>query len=193
MSLEDADAGLRSQVLAAFVDGEPLTVEDVAIATCVPEPAVEDALAELVEDGELHRTTVRGVDIRQRKEAERADVDLERPVELYHRDEEDLRDGIGTEDGHRIDAEDRRDRQLARQDVEGASDMMRDWRRDAVRGAHDYLREEGPCDDEEIREAVYPAHEAGFSDEDAWWECVRPRLARLPGVAVADGEWLVED
>lgn len=193
MSFEDADAGLRSQVLAAFVDAESLTVEEVAIAACVPEPAAADALAELVEDGSLRQTTVRGVDIRQRKDAERADADLEQPVDLFHRRAEDLESAVGTADGREADADDRRERRLARMDVGGASDMMRDWRRDAVRGAHDHLREAGPCEPATIREAVYPTHEAGFDDADAWWDCVRPRLARLPGVVVEDGEWTVRE
>lgn len=199
MSPESDDDAVRRRVLTAIVDGEPLSVREVAIAADVPESDAAEALEALVADGHLRHTTVRGVDIRVRKEAEQAGVDLEAPVECYYPSAESLLDGVGTTDGLAAapagddesgDADvDPLDRRLARMDVEGASEMMRDWRRDAVRAAYEFLRESGPADPEAIQEAVYPAHQAGFDDPSNWWDCVRPRLLRLPGVAVDDGAW----
>jgi len=187
MSLEVDGPELRERVRSAFVDAEPLTTAEVAVAADVPEPAATDALLELVEAGDLRQTEVRGVDIRQRKYAEEADdVDLEAPIECYYRPAEDLLETVGTRDGSDVSEDaDRIGRRLARMDVAGASEMMRDWKRDAVRAAYEHLEAEGPCEPTEIREVVYPAHEAGFDDAEAWWDCVRPRLARLPGVVVA--------
>lgn len=182
------------RVLAAFVDGEPLTVADVAIAADLAEAEARTTLETLVEDGALLHTTVRGVDIRHRKRAEAAeDVDLEAPIDCYYRPPAAVAEGVGSRDGARIDEDaDRLDRRLARMDVPGASEMMRDWRRDAVRAAYEYLEEHGPAAPEAIVEAVYPAHEAGFEDSEPWWACVRPRLARLRGVDVdEEGRWLV--
>lgn len=190
MSLEADDPAVRERVLAAFVDAEPLTRREVALAADLPEPLAGDVLAALVEEGALVRTTARGVDVRHRKEAEDADVDLESPVELFHRSAEDLADGPGIEDD--VDAADALGSRIARMDVPGASRMMRDWRRDAVRGAYEHLRSEGATDPAELREVVYPAHEAGFDDPEAWWAFVRPRLARLPGVTRSGGAWTVE-
>lgn len=183
---------IHDRAFGAFVDAEPLSVPEVAVATGLPTEDVREALADLVEAGRLRRTAVRGVDVSQRKAAEAADVDLETPIVLYHRQPEALLSGIGTADGAGIDADaDRIGRRLARMDVPGASGMMRNWRRDAVRAAYDHLLEHGPADSATIRAAVFPAHEAGFDDPDAWWACIRPRLARLPGVTVEDGQWRV--
>lgn len=195
MSLEVEGEALRRRVRGAFIDAEPLTLPEVAVAADVPEPAAEEALEALVEAGDLRHAQVRGVDIRERKRAEdHDDVDLEAPIDCYHRPAEDLLEGVGTRDGRDVSADaDRIDRRLARMDVDGASEMMRDWRRGAVRAAHEYLEAEGPCEPAAITEVVYPAHEAGIDDAEAWWEFVRPRLARLPGVEVVEGEWDVRE
>jgi hypothetical protein len=194
MSLEVDGPELRERVRAAFVDAEPLTTADVAVAADVPEPAAADALEELVVAGDLRHAEVRGVDIRQRKFAEDAeDVDLEAPVDLYHRPAADLQETVGTRDGSDVSEDaDRIGRRLARMDVPGSSEMMRDWKRDAVRAAFEHLDAEGPCEPAALREVVYPAHEAGFDDAEVWWDCVRPRLARLQGVVVDGSEWDVE-
>jgi len=193
MSLEADDPDVRARVLAAFVDAEPLSPRDVAVAADLPVPAARDVLSALVDAGELHRTEVRGVDIRQRKAAEDAEVDLERPIELFQRPAEALRDGTGVDTDPGGDSPDPVDRRLGRMDVPGASGMMRDWRRDAVRAAHEHLREEGPAEPAELRDVVYPAHEAGFDDAREWWAFVRPRLARLPGVTTTEAAWTVRD
>jgi hypothetical protein len=194
MALEVDGPELRERVRAVFVDAEPLTTADVAVAADVPEPAAAEALEDLVEAGDLRHAQVRGVDIRQRKYAEDAEeVDLEEAIDLYHRPAEDLLETVGTRDGDDVSADaDLIGRRLARMDVPGSSEMMRDWKRDAVRAAYEHLEAEGPCEPAEIREIVYPAHEAGFDDAEAWWDCVRPRLARLPGVVVDGTEWNVE-
>lgn len=195
MSLEVDGPELRERVRAAFVDAEPLTTADVAVAADVPEPAAAEALEDLVEAGDLRHVQVRGVDIRQRKFAEDAeDVDLEEPIDLYHRPAEDLLETTGSRAAGDVPEDaDRIGRRLARMDVPGASEMMRDWKRDAVRATFEHLDAEGPCEPATLREVVYPAHEAGFDDAEAWWDCVRPRLARLPGVVVEGSEWAVEE
>ena len=67
-------------------------------------------------------------------------------------------------------------------DVPGTSGMMRDWRRDAVRAAFDFLVEAGTVEEPAFREEVYPVQTASYDDADAWWAMVRPRLRTLPGV-----------
>lgn len=193
MSLEVDGPELRERVRSAFVDAEPLRPAEVAVAADVPEPVAADVLEELVSAGDLRHVAVRGVDIRQRKQVEDDEVDPSAAIDCYHRPAADLADTVGTRDGNdlRPDA-DRIDRRLARMDVPGASGMMRDWKRDAVRAAHAHLEDAGPCDPAELRDVVYPAHEAGFDDAESWWDCVRPRLARLPGVVVEQGRWNVE-
>lgn len=193
MSLEADDPEIRERVRDAFVDAEPLSATEVAVAADLPEPAARDVLSALVDADELRHTEVRGVDIRERKAAEEADVDLERPVELFRRPEPSLVEGTGIEDDPGGSDADPIDRRLGRMDVPGNSEMMRDWRRDAVRAAYEHLRDSGPAETADVRETVYPAHEAGFDDADAWWAFVRPRLARLPGVTTLQAEWTVED
>ena len=194
MSLDVDGPELRERVRGAFVDAEPLTTAEVAVAADVPEPAAAETLEALVEAGDLRHAQVRGVDIRQRKLAEDDDeIDLEEPFDLYFRHADDLLETVGTRDGSEVsDEADQVGRRLTRMDVGGASEMMRDWKRDAVRAAREHLLASGPCDPEELRGVVYPAHEAGFDDAEAWWDCVRPRLARLPGVVVDHGTWDAE-
>lgn len=189
MSLEAEASALHERVLGVFVDAEPLTAAEVAVAAAVDPEDAAAALEALVADDELHHATVRGVDIRHRKRAEDDDaVDLEEPIDLYHRPAAALAEGVGSVDGAAVDDADELGRRLARMDVEGASEMMRSWRRDAVRAAYDHLDDAGPTATAALVEAVYPAHQAGFDDADAWWDCVRPRLLRLPGVTVEDVE-----
>ncbi|GAB3689359.1 hypothetical protein GCM10028857_24600 [Salinarchaeum chitinilyticum] len=195
MSLEVDGPELLERVRSAFVDAEPLRTAEVAVAADVPEPAARDALEELVAAGDLRHASVRGVDIRQRKHAENDDtVDLGAAIDVYHRPAADLVETVGTRDGSEMHADaDPIARRLARMDVPGASEMMRDWKRDAVRAAREHLETAGPCAPDEIRDVVYPAHEAGFDDAESWWAFVRPRLARLPGVVVEQGAWTLED
>ncbi|WP_248517405.1 hypothetical protein [Salinarchaeum laminariae] len=194
MSLEVDGPELRERVRSAFVDAEPLSTAEVAVAADVPEPAAADVIEDLVSAGDLRHATVRGVDIRQRKLVEDDDeIDLGEAIDCYHRPAADLAETVGTRDASEIGPDaDRIGRRLARMDVPGASEMMRDWKRDAVRAAHEHLEDAGPCDSEELQTVVYPAHEAGFDDAESWWDCVRPRLVRLPGVVIEQGQWNVD-
>lgn len=61
----------------------------------------------------------------------------------------------------------------------------------ALRGAFSFLHYWGDATAAEIVDAVYSEDPAGFDDPLAWWrECVRDRLAELPGVepALSPGE-----
>lgn len=92
------------------------------------------------------------------------------------------------------DLEERVEQALAELSVPGTSEMMRDWRRDAVRAAFEFVAEEGPVVESEFTECVFPTQNAGYDDPGRWWEMVEPRLARLPGVSPpAEGEVWTSD
>lgn len=191
---QDRDEGERvasvppDRALEAFVDAAPRTAADVAAAAGVGEEAAREALSTLRDRGELERRTVSGVDVTAQKAAEEAGIDVDEPIELWYLPAERLAEGPA----ERPDAEDEVGRRLERMDVPGASGMMRNWRRDAVRAAYGYLRSSGGATPDELCEDVYPGHEAGFDDAGDWWAFLRPRLYRLPGVAVDDDVWFVQ-
>jgi hypothetical protein len=177
------------RVLDAFVDGAPRTVDDVAIAANVDTDVARATLEALVEDGTLTRRSVSGVDITERKAAEEADIDLDAEIDLWSLTPDELTEGQSDP----ATAEDRIDRRLERMTVPGASEMMQNWRRDAVRAAYERL---DALDGDELtpaalRDDLFGTHEAGFDTPEAWWDFVRPRLYRLPGVTVEDGCWCV--
>ncbi|WP_323191177.1 hypothetical protein [Halostella sp. PRR32] len=173
-----ADSAERSDVTPesvrdAFVDAAPRTAADVATAVGAPRDAVTDALTSLEAAGDLRRK-------------ELGDDD---PTTLWYLPAATLRD---RETEGIAEADDDIDRALARMTVPGASRMMRDWRRDAVRAVVEHLREGGPAVSDEITENVYPSHSAGYDDPESWWGCVRPRLLSVPGVVHEDGAWRYE-
>lgn len=81
------------------------------------------------------------------------------------------------------------DERLAEFDVPGTSEMMREWRRGAVRAAFEHLHAEGEARSAAIVEAVYPGHRAGYADRGEWWDYVAPMLAALPGVERDGDRW----
>ncbi|NHN46277.1 hypothetical protein G9464_01505 [Halostella sp. JP-L12] len=170
-------------VLAAFVDAAPRTAAEVADAVDAPADAVAEELAALEERGDLRRTEV------PVEGADAAEGDDE-TLSLWYLPAETLRERASE---GLAEADDDVDRALAEMAVPGASRMMRDWRRDAVRAVVEFLREEGPATAAEIRAAVYPPHSAGYDDPDVWWDCVRPRLLSVPGVHREDGVWRSEE
>jgi hypothetical protein len=176
-------------VLVAFVDAAPRTAAEVAVAVDGPEDAVTDALAALEERGDLRRTDAPAADADE-WEAEDGPERGSEAVALWYLPAETLRERVP--EGI-TEADDDIDRALAEMSMPGASRMMRDWRRDAVRAVVEYLREDGPATAAGIRSAVYPPHSAGYDDPDAWWECVRPRLLSVPGVDREDGAWRFEE
>lgn len=59
--------------------------------------------------------------------------------------------------------------------------------RDAVRAAFDLLVRESELRATEIRDRVYPDHDAGYESPSEWWtDCVRDAFESLPGVECRD-------
>jgi|GEM_PF-607855 hypothetical protein len=156
----------RDAVANAFVDAAPRTIAEIAEATGLNHDTTERRLEELVDDGELASKTLQTSGATVRVWYQPATAHVERLAS-------------GSPDDDRTDALDDAIEDL---DVPGVSDMMQNWRRDAIRGAWEYLVEHGAATDAAVIDAVYPGHSAGYDDRDAWWECVRPRLTTLPGV-----------
>lgn len=188
---DDPSGGVGPEtVLAAFVDAAPRTAAEVATAVDAPDDAVADALAALEERGDLRRREVPAGDATEDGVAGGDADGSDQAVALWYLPAETLRERVP--EGV-AEADDDIDRALAEMAVPGASRMMRDWRRDAVRAVVEHLREDGPATAAEIRATVYPPHSAGYDDTDAWWDCVRPRLLSVPGVDREDGAWRYED
>lgn len=145
--------------LAAVPGNDPVSAREVAAELDVPRSVARGALLELSGSDDLEHRQVRG---------------HAGTVDVWYRPQ-----GAASLD-------DRVDDALAELAVPGASELTRDWRRDAVRESVEYLRDAGRADATAVVDAVYPTHEAGYDSEEAWWGMVAPRLARLPGID--DGE-----
>jgi len=148
--------------LSAVPSNDPVSASEVAAELGVAVDVAREALRALTAAGELAHRHVKG----------RAAA-----VDVWYRPRPEAARGL----------EARVDEAIDELDVPGASEMMRNWRRDAVRGALEYLREAGAAEASSVVDAVYPTHAAGFDSEEAWWGMVAPRLERLPGV-VAGGD-----
>jgi len=147
------------RVLAVVADGEPRTATEIAEAVEGGAVALADTLEHLRERGALASKTVGDADVRiwyPPAGSESAPPTDDDPEEI--------------------------DEIVAELDVPGTSEMMRQWRRDAIREAVEFLREHRRATAAEIRDDVFEAHPAGYDDAYVWWETVRPRLAELPGV-----------
>lgn len=155
-------------VYNAFVDAAPRTLPEVIEATGLERDAAERALYALVADGDLDAKTLAADD--------GAAVDAWFLPASAHVE----RLASSPLDADRADAVEDAIDDL---DVPGVSEMMQSWRRDAIREAWEHLVERGAATDAAIVDAVYPGHKAGYDDRESWWECVRPRLRALPGVA----------
>jgi len=156
----------RDAVANAFVDATPRTLPEVVDDIGLECERTRDALDALVAADDLATKRLTAGDATVRAWYLPATAHVERLAS-------------GTPDAERADAvEDA----IATMDVPGVSEMMQDWRRDAIRGAWEYVAEHGAATDDAIVDAVYAAHSAGYDDRGSWWECVRPRLASLPGV-----------
>lgn len=159
------------RIMAVFPDAGPRKTEEVAEAAGVTEHTAVNRLEDLVEEGRLGRRSL---------EVDGATVSLwwltgEEHVERASSPEPADGDGAGA-DHDAVEAA------LADLELPGASELMREWRRDAVRAAYHALVERGSMADEEVVDAVYPSHQAGYTDRDRWWEMIAPRLRALPGV-----------
>jgi len=160
-----AEAVPEERALAVLSGTEPYTTREVAAAMNATEHTARAALESLEDRGAVGRKQLR---------AETA------PLTVWYR----TRPGVGNEpeEGETPDVIEHVEAMLEEMTVPGTSEMMRDWRRDAIRAAFEHLREAGEVPVPEFREAVYPAHRAGCEDFETWWDLVRPRLRRFPGV-----------
>lgn len=173
-----ADALPEDHALSVFSGAEPYTTREVAAAMNVTEHTAGAALEALYERGEVGKKEARGDPA---------------TLTVWYR----VRTGIGEEPGGEdaLDVDARVEELLSEVEVPGTSEMMRDWRIDAIRAAFDHLREHEAVSVDELQAEIFPAHQAGFDDPDAWWELVRPRLRRLPGIvnpAWGDDTWRYE-
>jgi hypothetical protein len=155
------EGAAADRVLAVFGDAEPRTTQEVAIAVDAPVPAVEGTLDELADGETLSK--------------KRIEVDGTAATIWY-------RPLVEAEDEQRLEDA------IADLAVPGTSEMMRSWRRDAVRAAAEYVHEHGRVSGGELREEVFPSHSAAYDDPDVWWEMVADRLPSLPGVEHARGD-----
>jgi hypothetical protein len=153
------EAVAPERVLAVVADGEPRTATEIAEAVDCRTVALADTLEHLRERDALASKTVGDEAVRIWYPPAGSD-----PSQPADDDPEDLGAIV------------------AEMDVPGTSEMMRQWRRDAVREAAEYLRERRRATAAEIRDDVFEIHPAGYDDAYVWWETVRPRLAELPGV-----------
>lgn len=173
-----ADSVPEDRALSVFSGVQPYTTREVAAAMNATEHTARAALEGLHERGRVGRKQVR---------------DEPATLTVWYR----ARTSIGAEpdEADDVDVDARVDELLADEDVPGTSQMMRDWRRDAIRAAFEHLREHESVAIDEFLAVVFPAHQAGFDDVEAWWEMVRPRLKGLPGVvdpAWGDETWRYE-
>jgi hypothetical protein len=145
------------RVLDAFRGSEPLTTAEVAESAGVTDQTAAAKLVELADEWRVRRKRPRS-----------GSAVWYRPTSAYGDEPEATERSVGDA----IDA----------LDVPGTSGMMRDWRRDAVRAAFDYLADEGTVEEPAFREEVYPVQTASYDHPDAWWAMVKPRLRTLPGI-----------
>jgi len=147
------------RVLAVVADGEPRTATEIAAAVDASAVALSDTLEHLRERDALASKTVGDEEVRIWYPPAGSD-----PSPPADDDPEELGEIV------------------AEMAVPGTSEMMRSWRRDAIREAAEYLREHRRATAAEIRDDVFETHPAGYDDPYVWWETVRPRLGDLPGV-----------
>jgi hypothetical protein len=163
----------RDAVVNTFVDAAPQTLPEIAEETGLERETVEGVLEDLVDDEALAT-----------KELATGAATLR--VWYLPASEHVERLASGSPAPPRADAV---ADAVSTMDVPGVSEMMQDWRRDAIREAWEFVADQGAVTDDAIVDAVYPGHSAGYEDRDNWWDCVRPRLADLPGIAPpSDGD-----
>lgn len=64
---------------------------------------------------------------------------------------------------------------------------MDDEERSAIRAAFDRLVWASEVSATDLRESVYPDHDAGYGSASEWWDdCIRPAFGHLPGVQPSD-------
>jgi hypothetical protein len=160
---EEEEALPRAVVLATFDSLAPRTAEGVAGELDVDRDQTAATLSALVDAGELEAAEL---------------VDGDEALTAYYLSPD-------VHPGGSLDPETARlaavQRTIAELDVPGVSEMMQDWRRDALERAWEFLAEEGRASDRAFKREVYPGHKAGYDTPEEWWAFIQPRLARLPG------------
>ncbi|WP_435348051.1 hypothetical protein [Haloarchaeobius sp. HRN-SO-5] len=151
-------------VLATFDSLAPRTATEVAEQTDVGREVAATVLDDLVDAGELDSKDL---------------VDESDALRAYYLPAAHAGDGHGPEAAREAAVQEA----IAEMDVPGVSEMMQDWRRDALERAWEYLAENGTVSDREFKREVFPPHKAGYDTVEGWWSFVEPRLAQLPGVA----------
>jgi hypothetical protein len=73
---------------------------------------------------------------------------------------------------------------IADAELPGPDERLQE-RRDALRAAYDYLRDNPDADLGEFLSEVFPDHPAGYKTADEWWEAIGPALEGLPNVDIA--------
>lgn len=196
----DGDENEWSAIRRLFADGEPRTAAEVASATGVDERTATRLLSDLADVGELDRKTIGGTVVWYSTAAPATDVGNGHGAaagdsgggsgfEFRGLGETVRTDPAGAEGDLASPVDADLEAALADASVPGASEMMRSWRRDALRAAAEYVAEHGGARSTEVVEAVYPGHRAGYESRDAWWEFVADRLAGLPGIARDGDRW----
>lgn len=184
---EDSPLDHADEVLATFGDATPKTAETVAEETGLDVETVRATLSALVERDALSHKAVHGNDDAERRLTSEELSDL--AIDLWYLPADRVAGGtvvVTMEDEEAVEAA------LDELSFPGASDLMREWRRDAVRAAYEYLHDRHSTTDADFVEEVYPTQPAGYATGEAWWDCVAPRLAELPDVESDDGEWRVD-
>ncbi|WP_267641438.1 hypothetical protein [Haloarchaeobius amylolyticus] len=153
-------------VLTVFDDAAPRTATEVAAETDIGPEAAADILDGLAEAGDLRA--------KELTDGEATLTAYYTPASLH---------GTASSADPETAREDAVEEAVAEMDVPGVSEMMIDWRRDAIQAAWDHLADEGTVTDREFKHEVFPKYRAGYDDAEAWWSFVRPRLPRLPGVS----------
>jgi len=169
--LEVTRDALEDRVLAYFDGYQPYAVVEVATGLGVSTTTARSTLDTLEECGALATKTV-GDD-----------------VDVWYRPREASEGSAGPT----TDVVDRRlDAIVKRMDVPGTSELMRSWRRDAVRVVVEHLRNTTTASADELRDEVYPGNAAGYDDPEEWWSMVRKRLLEIPGVVEAEERLLFD-
>lgn len=192
-----------SAVRDLFADGHPRTATEVATEVGVAESVASRALSDLVAAGELDRKTVgadgsvtvwfptatRGTDAGNGREVNGGGGETTSAFELRGSLGSVGTDPAGGDPGVATTTRPDVDRAIADVDVPGASEMMRSWRRDALRAAALYVAEQGTVRSTRVIDAIYPGNPAGYERREDWWAFVAERLEGLPGVARNGDVW----
>lgn len=154
------------RALQTFSGAEPLTTAEIAAEMNTTEHTARGKLEALASKGALESKVLR---------------EETAPLTVWYLPREAHAHETQTESEFEAPAQ-RADELISSFDVPGASEMMRSWRRDAIRAAYEHLRDNEQVRATEFVEEVYPRHAASYDDEEAWWAMVRDRLKQLPGV-----------